>query len=116
MVAKDDGVLAMLWIWLAVVVWVRCQAWRHQGVARGRRRAAVTATTGPAFRPSLHQRKPDWVRREVIRLRACSPDFGCRKIADVFNRQFAVSKRMAVSKSYVANVLRASRAEIAHLR
>jgi transposase InsO family protein len=68
------------------------------------------------FHPSLNQRKPDWVRREIIRLRAWSPNLGCRKIADVFNRQFAVTKRMTISKSYVADVLRASGAEIVRMR
>lgn len=72
---------------------------------------------GPTkFRPSLNQRKPDWVRREIIRLRAWSPDLGCRKLADAFNRRFAVAKHMTVGKSYVAAVLRTSCSEIAYLR
>lgn len=74
------------------------------------------ATPAAAFRPSLNRRKPDWVRREVIRLKAWSGEFGCRKIADAFNRQHAITRRMTVSKSYVADVLRTSRSEVAWLR
>ena len=67
---------------------------------------------GPAPRS---QRKPDWVRRELIRFKALSPELGCRVIAEVFNRQFA-DRRVSVSKSYVAQVLRRHHSEIAYLR
>ena len=33
------------------------------------------------------------------------PDAGCRRLADVFNRCFAVTRKMTVSKSYVAYTL-----------
>jgi len=56
------------------------------------------------------------VRREVVRIKAWSPKLGCRKIADAFNRRFAGSKRMTVSKSFVASVLATSRLEIARMR
>lgn len=74
------------------------------------------AIPAAVFRASLNQRKPDWVRREVIRLKAWSGDLGCRKIADAFNRQHAKARRMTVSKSYVAHVLHTSRSEVLHLR
>ena len=53
----------------------------------------------------MHQRKPDWVVHELVRLKALMPDAGCRRVADVFNRNFAATRRMTVSKSYVACVL-----------
>jgi len=52
----------------------------------------------------------------VVRIKAWSPKLGCRKIADAFNRRFAGSKRMTVSKSFVASVLATSRLEIARMR
>jgi hypothetical protein len=45
----------------------------------------------------IHQRaKPEWVRKEIIRLKALIPHAGCRTIADSFNRRFAASRRMTV--------------------
>jgi transposase InsO family protein len=98
--------LAWLWIWLLTAVErkrpTRC-GWRAR-------------TRAVAFLASANQRKPDWVRREVVRIKAWSPKLGCRKIADAFNRRFAGSKRMTVSKSFVASVLATSRLEIARMR
>jgi len=42
------------------------------------------------------RKKPQWVRTEIIRLQAHLPDFGCRKLADMFNRLFA-SRGVTVS-------------------
>jgi transposase InsO family protein len=96
--------LAWLWIWLLTAV------------GRKRRCGWRARTRAVAFRASANQRKPDWVRREVVRIKVCSPKLGCRKIADAFNRRFATSKRMTVSKSFVAHVLATSRIEIARMR
>jgi len=61
------------------------------------------------------KRKPDWVRKEIIRLKAHLPDFGCRKLADMFNRLFA-ARGMTVSKTFVSDLLRRHQYEIADLR
>jgi transposase InsO family protein len=53
----------------------------------------------------IQWRKPDWVVRELVRLKALMPDAGCRRLADVFNRRFAKARKMTVSKSYVAYTL-----------
>lgn len=45
------------------------------------------------------QPKPAWVRKEIIRLKALMPEAGCRRIAYAFNRRFAQSKLMTVSKT-----------------
>jgi len=45
------------------------------------------------------------VVRELVCLKACLPDAGCRRVADVFNRCFAAKRKITVSKSYVAYVL-----------
>lgn len=68
-----------------------------------------------ANQPVCHSRttrKPAWVRSKIIRFKALHPDEGCRKIADHFNRQFAASRGMVVSKSYVAGVFRKYEYEI----
>jgi putative transposase len=61
------------------------------------------------------QRKPPWVGSELMRIKAWSPELGCRTISEVFNRQFA-HQRITVSKSYVATVLRDKRLAILRLR
>lgn len=51
------------------------------------------------------QKKPDWVKKEIIRMKACMPEQGYRKLADNFNRRFANSKQMTVGKTYVGNII-----------
>jgi transposase InsO family protein len=48
----------------------------------------------------------------VIRLKALMPESGCRTLAQVFNRRFAVNKQMTVGKTFVSQVIRAHRYEI----
>lgn len=52
------------------------------------------------------KRKPDWVRTEVIRLKALMPSNGCRMLANQFNRLHMDTREETVSKSYVANVIK----------
>lgn len=61
------------------------------------------------------RRKPEWVRRSIIRLAALMPHAGCRTLALVFNRQHA-DRSMSVSKTWVAGVLREHAYEIAEER
>jgi putative transposase len=65
--------------------------------------------------PHRNRRKLVWVTQELIRLKALSPMLGCRVIAEVFNRQFT-TRRVSVSRSYVAQALRRHHSEIAYLR
>lgn len=58
------------------------------------------------------QRKPAWVVREIIRLKALMPDAGCRTIANIFNRRYTADRKMSVGKSFVADTLRRNRYEI----
>ena len=60
--------------------------------------------------------KPEWVKKEIIRLKALMLEAGCRKISDIFNRKFAESKKMTVSKTYTNNVIRKYNYEIQVLR
>lgn len=56
--------------------------------------------------PYRFKKKPDWVRAEVIRLKALMPGNGCRKLANQFNRLYMDTREETVSKSYVANVIK----------
>jgi transposase InsO family protein len=61
-------------------------------------------------------RKPAWVPRAVLRLKALLPDASYREIEKLFNRLFAAKRKMTVSKSYVAYTVRDHRHEIELLR
>ncbi|MEJ2066308.1 MAG: integrase core domain-containing protein [Reinekea sp.] len=62
------------------------------------------------------RRKPQWVIDEVIYLKTVNPVLSGRKIADLFNRRFAISRNMTVSKSYVYDKLKQHRYQIQILR
>lgn len=60
--------------------------------------------------------KPEWVRNEVIRLKALMPESGCRTLAQTFNRRFAHTKRMTVGKTFVSQAIRNHHYEIQVVR
>ncbi len=60
--------------------------------------------------------KPEWVRRELIRLKALMPHAGCRTIMHNFNRRFADRRSMTVGKTYVADTIRRQQYAILCLR
>jgi len=64
----------------------------------------------------LHPKKPDWVRKEIVRMKAFMPDSGYRKIAATFNRRYANKKKMTVGKTYVGDVIKKYHYEIQVLR
>lgn len=71
----------------------------------------------PIFSPIYHARKkPEWVKQEILRLKALMPHDGCRKVADSFNRRFEESRMMTVGKTYVSDMLRKHYHEILVLR
>ena len=99
----------MLWLLWWIVAWIK--AWFARGVQKrhGRRGGLVFASIRtPA--------KPAWVVREIIRLKAIMPDAGCRSIANIFNRRFAVRRKMTVGKTFVADTLRRYRYEVEIVR
>ena len=92
-------------------------AWIKTWFAQFGRRKRHGRRRGLAFITSIRtQAKPAWVVREIIRLKALMPDAGCRSIANIFNRRFAVSRRMTVGKTFVADTLRQHRYAIEILR
>ena len=63
------------------------------------------------------RRKPDWVCKQVLRLKAHMPNAtGVRKIAHTSNRSQAGKSTMTVSKTYVANTIRAHQYQLQNLR
>ena len=60
--------------------------------------------------------KPEWLKVEIIRLKALMPQAGCRTIADICNRRFAASRQVTIGKTYVHQLLQRHRYEIQILR
>ena len=91
----------MLWLggcWTRIKAWFARRFCDRRG-SQGRRRLTL-----PEF--CRAQAKPLWVTKEIIRLKALMPEAGCRTLADIFNRRYAVSRRMTVGKSFVADTIR----------
>jgi transposase InsO family protein len=79
-------------------------------------RSACRRTLPPARYPG-RTRKPAWVRREVVRLKALMREDGsCRAIADVFNRRFGAAKNITVGKTFVAATIREHRHDVLAMR
>ncbi len=108
---------ALVWLYSLVTLLGRVASLR--GLARafasrlfgqhppGYRRAAPPSRTFPRALA-----KPEWVRQEIIRLKALLPPAGCRAISDIFNRRFAAKRRMTVGKTFVAELVRQHRYQI----
>ena len=78
-------------------------SWLHR---HERRRGPHTCVQTTPPRRIFAQPKPQWVRNEVIRLKALMPQAGCRTIAHHFNRRWAKCRQMTVSKTDVADMCR----------
>lgn len=101
--------------WRAVLFALAIRLHLHKQPRRYWRVAAI-ATEAEA-RTICHSRaKPEWVKHEVLRLKALMPHDGCRRIADSFNRHFAESRNMTVGKTYVSDMIRRHYHEILVLR
>lgn len=61
------------------------------------------------------RKKPLWVKNKVIYLKVLLPDYGCRKIAYIFNKQYH-NKNISISKSYVYYVIKENQYEILQQR
>src|SRR6266446_4146559 len=96
---------ALVWFYALAVLLVRVARLRPR--SPGYRRAPGSVVAFVRF-PA----KPEWVRQEVIRLKALIPKAGCRAISAIFNRRFAAKRRMTVGKTFVAELVRQHRYEI----
>lgn len=79
-------------------------------------RMAATVNACAAGTICRTRAKPEWVKQELMRLKALMPHDGCRSLSDIFNRKFAVSHNMTVGKTYVSNTIRKHCHEILLLR
>lgn len=77
----------------------------------GRRKVIESQTSFPRF-----PKKPAWVSKEIIRMKALMPQTDCRKLADSFNRRFAKEKLITVGKTYVNRIIQQHQYEIQVLR
>ena len=100
----------VVWLQLQVVVY-RFIKQRHRPAFFGRRKV-----TPPDKLFCRFAKKPDWVKQEIIRMKALMPALGCRKLADSFNRRFNSSKQMTVGKTYVSNVIQKHEYDIQIIR
>ena len=106
------GWLVLGWI----AAWLKDWFLRFVGMLMPQRRGHRRRECGLAQARCRAQAKPAWVVREIIRLKALMPDAGCRSIANIFNRRFAVSRKMTVGKTFVADTMRRHRYSIEILR
>lgn len=100
---------------VALALLLQLAAWLA-AMLRSRPHSACRRTLPPARYPG-RARKPAWVCREVVRLKALMREDGtCRAVADIFNRRFGAAKNMTVGKTFVANTIRAHRHDILAMR
>ena len=62
------------------------------------------------------QQKPEWLKDEIIRLKAIMPQAGCRTIAGICNRRYAASRQVTIGKTCVHQILQRHDYEIRILR
>ena len=84
------------------------------GPSHPRRRHSGPPALGDRHRHS--PQKPEWLKHEIIRLKALMPDAGCRAITDICNRRFAASRHVTVGKTFVHQTLQQHDYEIQVLR
>lgn len=60
--------------------------------------------------------KSEWLKHEIIRLKALMPQAGCRTIADICNRRFAAARKVTVGKTFGQQTLQRHDYEIQVLR
>ena len=92
--------------WLGVL-----SAHADSGRPRAKRRKFETL---PAQGHGFQRAKPEWVRKEVLRLEALMPE-GSRKVADTFNFLHA-HRGETVGKTFVAELVKKHHEEILRLR
>ena len=96
-----------------------CVLWRaFKQLVGARNRMAKTCWLCIVNTQSLARQrcKPEWVCKQVLRLKARIPHgTGMRKIAQTFYRSQAGKSKMTVSKTFVANTVRANQYQLKNL-
>ena len=76
---------------------------------RSKRRNDHRSLPDPAcIHRHINRKKPDWVIKQVIKIKVFHSQAGCRAIANIFNSRFENHKSTpeTISKSFVANTLK----------
>jgi transposase InsO family protein len=97
---------------LSLVLFAYLETHGRPAPRRARRRDLLESRPQPGH--GRNRRKPDWVREEVLRLKALM-DVGCRKIASSFNHLHA-HRGETVGHSFVATLVQSEAEEILRLR
>jgi len=97
----------LLFLLLTVVAWIRLRT-RPRAI---RRRPAIPKPDRHAF----GRKKPEWVGRDVVRLKALMPRAGCRQVSLAFNARHS-HKGESVGKTYVATLIKSRALAILNLR
>jgi putative transposase len=90
------------------------QHWRSKCEPWHCRRKSIHAIDKRYHHYSQH--KPEWLKQEILFLKARMPLAGCRSIADICNRRFAASRKVTVGKTFVHQILQRHEYEIQILR
>ena len=96
---------------IALILRLLISGRNNQRILRFKTRKLELAATTHYF----HAKKPEWVKGEILRLKALLPNFGCRKIANTFNRLYK-HKGVSVGKTYVSYTIKHHQYEIQILR
>jgi transposase InsO family protein len=109
----------MLTLWVVIEylhTCIRCivKRWRGKREQSHRRHQSIRSIDKRKHHYSQH--KPEWLKLEIIRLKARMPQAGCRSIADICNRRFTATRKITVGKTYVHQVLQRHDYEIKNLR
>ena len=105
--------VCLVWLCWLGPLWLR--SWRSV-VMEPRRFACAPAAKAQEATTPVSRRKPDWVIKEVLRLKVLMGSKGCRKIADTFNNLHAAASACTVGKTFVAECLKANQHALACLR
>lgn len=97
--------LFLLCVFVVLLVRLRTTKNRH----------VFTRCPSPCTVPATckHLRKPDWLRLEVLRIKAHMPHAGCRLVAYTFNR---LHPHTYIGKTFVAELIAQHQLEITQLR
>ena len=85
--------------------------------ARSRKFRHHPAATAPST-PTVHgfpSRKPEWIRRAVLRYHECHPEWSHRKLADVFNQRYR-AEGFSVGRTWVRELCKKQAYEALHRR
>ncbi len=100
---------------ILLAAWLLVKSRRRPPRRRRVRRPRNEPLNESTRRHSNH-RKPEWVRKEVLRRKALGPGLSCRQLASGFNVEFQHSRQMTVGHSWVAVMVKTHEDDIQQQR